>query len=73
MVMGKMKMKMKMKDEDEDDFCYPHFDLVVTVQNAPHWCNESHAAARMAARPLPRSSHYTNIAPAGPLPRERHR
>ena len=36
MVMGKMKMKMKVKDEDEDDSFYPHFDLVVTVQNAPH-------------------------------------
>ena len=71
MVMGKMKMKMKVKDEDEDedDSFYPHFDLVVAVQNAPHWCNESHAAARMAARPRPRSSQYTNIAPMPPLPR----
>ena len=36
MVMGKMKMKMKVKDEDEGGFCYPHFDLVVAIQNAHH-------------------------------------
>ena len=70
MVMGKMKMKMKVKDEDEDYYLYQHVDF----SNMHHTLiNESHAAARMAARPLPRANHYTNIAPVGPLPRERHR
>ena len=67
MVMGKMKMKMKVKDEDEDDSFYPHFDL---SKMHPTVINESNAAARMAARPRPRSSQCTNIAHMAPLPRE---
>ena len=52
MVMEKMKMKTKVKDDDEDVLFYPLFDLAVGVQSAGR-----NAAARMAARPLPRSSH----------------
>ena len=48
MAMKKMKMKTKVIDDDEDVLFYQLFDLAVGVQNA---------AARMAARPLPRSSH----------------
>ena len=52
MVMEKMKMKTKVKDDDEDVLFYPLFDLAVGVQSAGR-----NAAARMATRPLPRSSH----------------
>ena len=67
MVMGKMKMKMKVKDEDEYYYFYQHVDF---SNMHPTLINESHAAARMAARPRPRSSQCTNIAHMDPLPRD---
>ena len=59
-------------DDDDDDRDYRGDDRIFSY--AHHWCNESHAKPRMAARPLPQSRHYTSIAPIGPLPRriQRH-
>ena len=48
MVMEKMKLKTKVKDDDEDAF----LSASVGVQSAGR-----NDAARMATRPLPRSSH----------------
>ena len=54
MVMGKMKVKMKVKDEHEKDLFNPRFDLVVTVQNAPH----SHLLMLAMPRPACRQDRY---------------